>query len=222
MQALAVRVHRADRCEAVQPQVPHRLGHAQFEQVDPFNPLDAFGVILRRAADRVEIHRPLFLEASERLFAHATFANHRPQTELFDDVRLERLFPHRGRRPRPGTEPLAVHLVHDGTTVVDDSPIEIDRRIVMQQVMMQGIPARVDQSIDHNNIARANPADLLFGDRRLEHDFATGQIEPFTGGELLDFVLFAIQPTLDLAGLRIEYHPQAAERPAVVRDGDEE
>ena len=57
VQAVAVRVHRDDRREIADVEVPHGFGRAELEQRDVDHALDAAGVELRRAADGVEVDR---------------------------------------------------------------------------------------------------------------------------------------------------------------------
>src|SRR5439155_783685 len=62
------------------------------EKVDPEHFGQAARVILRRAADGVEVHGAEFLERGERLFAHAAFAHHAADAVALDDVGLVGLF----------------------------------------------------------------------------------------------------------------------------------
>src|ERR1035438_2347947 len=91
-QTVAVRIHGDDGREALHPQMPHGFGDAELQQVDAQHLLHGARVILRRAADGVEVHRAEIPQRGERLGAHAALADHRPDAVTLDDVRLVGLF----------------------------------------------------------------------------------------------------------------------------------
>lgn len=63
MEAVTVRIHGHDRCEAVHLKMPHRLRNAKFHEVYGVDLLDTFCVILRRTADCIEVDRAVLPKA---------------------------------------------------------------------------------------------------------------------------------------------------------------
>jgi len=80
-------------------QMPHRFGDAElFQKIDVGHRGDLFRIELRCAADGIEVDRADLLQAGQRLFAHAAFADDGPHAELPQNIRLIRLFPDTGGR----------------------------------------------------------------------------------------------------------------------------
>ena len=75
MQAVAVRVHRDDASEAFRLQVPHRFRNTELHEVDAIDVLEAFRIILRSAADGIQVNTAMLLQRSQRLRSHAAFAD---------------------------------------------------------------------------------------------------------------------------------------------------
>src|SRR4029078_4292601 len=70
VQAVAVRVHRDDRREVLDLEVPHLFRRADLEQRHFIVLLDRPGVELRCAADGIQVHRSVLLQRGQRLRAH--------------------------------------------------------------------------------------------------------------------------------------------------------
>src|SRR5471032_2161351 len=101
--------------------MPHRFGRAELQQRDVVYPFDGASVELRRAADGVQIDGAVFLEARERLRAHAALADDDADAVALDDLGLIRLFANADRRPRSRHAPTAAagaFFLHDHRTAV--------------------------------------------------------------------------------------------------------
>src|SRR4030095_903205 len=74
-----------------------------------------------------------------------------------------------------------------------------------------------------HDIADLKPADLLFSNRRAQHLLLARADESAPVGHRdRGFLLVAVEPAFDRAGLRVERDAQTPERPAVVSHRDEE
>src|SRR5690349_20129985 len=88
---------------------------------------------------------------------------------------------------------------------------------------VDGITSRVNLAADEDDVADLERADLFLGQRTAENDLAAGALEAGLIGHRRDWRgRIAIEPLLDGARLRVEHDPEAAERPAVVGNGDKE
>ena len=208
--------------------MPHSFGGTEFvEQVDSEDFGQAARVVLCGAADGVQVHGAEFLERGEGPLAHAAFAHHPADAVALDDVRFVGFFADAGGRSGSGSAPADVgwrpFLHHHGAAVIENRAAQVARSVVVEQVVVQGVAAGDDRAVDEHHVADSQRAHLIFGERRLETYLAAGQLE---GRALADQPLdrpvgIAVEPLLDGPGLGVEHHAQAAERPAIVGDGDE-
>src|SRR5688572_33256400 len=143
--------------------MPDRLGAAEIHPVDTVDALDGSGADLRGAADRVHVDRSILAAGLEGLLAHAAFADHSADAEVPDDFPLIGLFAGARRRTRRFADPLIALFHHDRATVIDDLPLQIDRRFhTFVQTVMYGIAPRIETSRDRNRIAYVQRADRRF------------------------------------------------------------
>src|SRR5438445_9817857 len=160
VQAVSVRIHRDDRWKIADGEMPHGFGRAEVEQRHAVDAGDRPRVELRRAADRVQVYGPVFLQRGERLRAHAAFTDDGTDAVPLDDLALIRLLPNAGRRPR-GSDAPALALLHgDGTAMVENAAAQVDRRRVLHQVRVHGIAAREDAARDQHDVADLQRARL--------------------------------------------------------------
>jgi hypothetical protein len=95
--------------------------------------------------------------------------------------------------------------------------------LVLHQMGVNGVTARQHFSRDQHDIADLKPADLIFSNWRAQHFlFARADESAAAGHRDRGFLLVAVEPAFDRAGLRVERDAQAPERPAVVSHRDEE
>ena len=113
---------------------------------------------------------------------------------------------------------------HHGAAVVEDLPVQIARRIVVKQIVVHGVAAGDQRAVDEHHVADFERANFFFRKRRLEYDLSSRKLEPFAFfNQALDGpVRVAVKPFADGPARGVEQHAQAAERPAVVGDRDEE
>ncbi len=106
--------------------MPHRFGDTKLEKVNIFNLDNTLGIVLRCAANRIQINGTLILESCKSLRAHAAFADDRANTEFANNISLVGLFPATCRWAGGIHEPLVALLEGNRTTMIECSTLEID------------------------------------------------------------------------------------------------
>ena len=179
MQTVAVRIHGHDRHEIVHVEFPHGFGDAEIEQAHAQHLVDGARVILRRAADAVEINRAVFLQRRQGLLAHAALAHHRTHAEVLDDVGLIRLLAAAGGGAGGLDGPLLAAFEHHGTAVIQQRAAQIDAfgQRILHQVRVHRVASGVALAGDQHHVAHFERADLLLADGRAQNDLASGERE---------------------------------------------
>src|SRR2546426_10358485 len=88
VQTVSVRVHRDDRGEIFDGQVPHRFRRAELEEGYAVHLRDRARVELRGAADGVEVDSAVLLHRRKRLRPHAALADDAAHAVALDDLTL--------------------------------------------------------------------------------------------------------------------------------------
>ena len=202
-------------------------GMPNSRKCDAFHLLDAVGIVLGRAADGVQVDGAVLLQGGQGLGAHAAFADDRPDAEFADDVRLVGLLADAGGGAGRLDLPLALFVLqHHRAAVVDHAPVQVHRRVVVDQILVEGVAAGVDQPVQDDHVADAELPDLLFGDGRVRrHSRRFFVWRPATGVAVFFGASFGSSCTASFGFDRFpasSRHALPAERPAVVGHGDEE
>ncbi len=106
--------------------------------------------------------------------------------------------------------------------MIENTVIDRYAGFVGSDMLMPSITPRMHTAVDNDDITDLHFADLLFGDRRLQNNFFTGQRKTFTGCKLPNFIFIAVHPRCDGTGRSVNADTKTAERPAIVSNRDEE
>src|SRR3972149_2021367 len=155
--------------------MPHCFRYSKLEKVHAINLCNALGIVLGSATNGIQIHRTMLLQGRKRLRSHAALANHHSNSEFLDDVGLVWLFAAARRRTRGIHRPSVTLFERDRPAMIQRATLEIDGRIMRQQVMMEIVPARVNLSTQEDNIPYLQTPYLVNGNRRREPDFTSCQ-----------------------------------------------
>ncbi|MNJ41732.1 hypothetical protein D3C77_366670 [compost metagenome] len=149
--------------------MPHCFRNTEFHEIDAINVLNALSVILRCASDSIQIDASMLLQCLKRLLAHAAFTDYSANAKFLNNVALIRLLANARRRTRSLDMPALLILQHDRPAVIYNCAIQINWSVMIHQIFMESIAARMHFSLDDDDISYTQAANLLFRNRSMQN-----------------------------------------------------
>ncbi|MNV93643.1 hypothetical protein D3C71_1883570 [compost metagenome] len=108
----------------------------------------------------------MLLQSLECFGTHSAFADYGADAEFFDNLALIRLFADTSGRACRLHMPAFIILQHHRPAVIDDCSVQINRRLVIHQILMQRVASGVHFPGENHYIAYPQAADILLVDWR--------------------------------------------------------